>query len=349
MTVRRFQLDALPPDIPTNRVDEQRLAVLRELAIRLPALGIRHELQIVGKGGTLLHLCEGVNRPSIDYDCDTNRVWPKPDQARLLRQALRGLPNVADPLVSNPANRAQPVSFQWSATLADGRTERICSHINARFLPDLNNPEFQRSNLRTHKGIPTYTSRHLYQGKANALMNRNAARDLYDCLYGLTYHIERIDPSTRIQLHDHLAESLSDYLVREWTIDLHKDKTLSGHVEIDTMVLDIINCLETDPVVALHAHPGRTLGFFVDTEADTISLGLARTDDHPFHSLYTCPQAEAASLSEFITATKTDIWATLGVSRPAEGSSVEQLLLTAIITENIEYRNMLARSRSREP
>ena len=112
MTVRRFQLDALPPDIPTDRVDEQRLAVLRELAIRLPALGIRHELQIVGKGGTLLHLCEGANRPSIDYDCDTNRIWPKPDQARLLRQALRGLPNVADPLVSNPANRAQPVSFQ---------------------------------------------------------------------------------------------------------------------------------------------------------------------------------------------------------------------------------------------
>ena len=105
MTVRRHQLHTLPPNIPTDDIAEQRLAVLRELAIRLPALGTRHELGTVGKGGTLLRLCEGVNRPSVDYDCDTDKLWPKPDQARLLRQALRGLPDVTDSVVSNYASR----------------------------------------------------------------------------------------------------------------------------------------------------------------------------------------------------------------------------------------------------
>ena len=285
-----------------------------------------------------------MNRPSVDYDCDTSRVWPKPDQARLLRQALRGLPNVADPVVSNPANRAQPVSFAWSATLADGRTERIGSHINARFLPELNDPEFQAANLRTHEGIPTYTARRLYHGKADALMSRSAARDLYDCWYGLTHHIDRIAPSTRIQLHDHFGNGLADHLLAEWRKDLHEDKVLAGHVDVDSMVLGIIHCLDTDPVVVLRAHPDRTLGFYVNTEAGTISLGLARTDDHPFHSLYTCPQGEAAILSKFVTATKTDIWPALGTSRPSGGSDAEELLLTEIITENIEYWNGLARS-----
>lgn len=111
------------------------------------------------------------------------------------------------------------------------------------------------------------------------------------------------------------------------------------------MLLGILNCLDTDPVVALHAHPDRTLGFFVNTEANTIALGLAKTDDQPFHGLYTCPQGEAASLSKFITATKTEIWPTLGTSRPSGGSNAEELL-TEIITENIEHWNELARSHS---
>ena len=62
MTVRRFQLDTLPPGIPTDDIAEQRLAVLRELAMRLPALGTRHELRIVGKGGTLLRLVRLLDR-----------------------------------------------------------------------------------------------------------------------------------------------------------------------------------------------------------------------------------------------------------------------------------------------
>ena len=55
MTVRRFQLDALPPDIPTDRVDEQRLAVLRELAIRRQPNGrIRSSLPSPAYGGSRL-------------------------------------------------------------------------------------------------------------------------------------------------------------------------------------------------------------------------------------------------------------------------------------------------------
>ena len=52
----------LPPGIPTDDIAEQRLAVLRELAMRLPALGTRHELRIVGKGGTLLRLVRLLDR-----------------------------------------------------------------------------------------------------------------------------------------------------------------------------------------------------------------------------------------------------------------------------------------------
>ena len=277
MTVRRFQLDALPPDIPTDRVDEQRLAVLRELAIRLPALGIRHELQIVGKGGTLLHLCEGVNRPSIDYDLRHQQSLAEAGSGPLAAPSTARPPECSRPAgvpTRHTGLSRYPSNGQRHWRTAGPSESAVTSTPDSCLTSTI--PEFQRSNLRTHKGIPTYTSRHLYPRQSqrpNEPERRPAT--CTTALYGLTYHIERIDPSTRIQLHDHLAESLSDHLVREWTIDLHKDKTLSGHVEIDTMVLDIINCLETDPVVALHAHPGRTLGFFVDTEADTISLGLA--------------------------------------------------------------------------
>ena len=37
--------------------------------------------------------------------------------------------------------------------------------------------------------------------------------------------------------------------------DLHEDKVLAGHVDVDSMVQGIIDCLDTDPVVALHLHP----------------------------------------------------------------------------------------------
>lgn len=119
-------------------------------------------------------------------------------------------------------------------------------------------------------------------------------------------------------------------------------------MNVDSMVLGTINCLDTDPEVAIHACLVRTLGFFVDTEAGTISLGLARADDHPFYSLYTCPHGEAASLSKFITATRTDTWPTLGTSRPPRGSNVGQRLLIEIVTGNIDCQNGVARLRLRD-
>ena len=58
MTVRHH-LDALPEPIPDDPVAEQRIAVLRTLAKELPPLAARAHIHIVGKGGTLLRLCEG--------------------------------------------------------------------------------------------------------------------------------------------------------------------------------------------------------------------------------------------------------------------------------------------------
>lgn len=64
--------------------------------------------------------------------------------------------------------------------------------------------------------------------------------------------------------------------------------------------------------------------------------------------LYTCAQGEPASLSEFLAATRTDIWSTLGTSRPPGCSDVKQRVRTEIITDNIDWWNGLARSRLRD-
>ena len=81
-TIRRHQLESMPRPIGENPIAEERIAVLRILAKRLPQIAARSQIRVVGKGGTLLRLCEGLRRPSTDYDCETNARWTDAAQAQ---------------------------------------------------------------------------------------------------------------------------------------------------------------------------------------------------------------------------------------------------------------------------
>ena len=71
---------------------------------------------------------------------------------------------------------------------------------------------------------------HLFQGKADAFCNRSAGRDLYDVWYGLSHCVDRIEPSTRIQLYEH-TNQMTQLLIDEWNTDLADDSVLRGQVE----------------------------------------------------------------------------------------------------------------------
>ena len=347
MTIRRHQLDTVPEPIHEEPAARERIAVLRVLAKRLPQIAARAQVRVVGKGGTLLRLCEGLPRPSTDYDCDTSTRWSDAAQARAIRQALRDLPDVGDLDVVEPISRNQPVRFSWTSRLPDGSTERIHSFINSKIVPDLDDARFRAQHLRIHEGITTYRPQHLFQGKADAFCNRSAGRDLYDVWYGLSHCVDRIEPSTRIQLYEH-TNQMTQLLIDEWNTDLADDSVLRGQVEAEDMLEGIMECLEKDPVVALHANPQRSLGFLVDSEASTISLGLRPTDDDDFHPIYTRPQTHAKDVAAFALACQTPIWEILGVPRPSGGVGPENSVLTEIINDNIEHYNARAAERGIE-
>ena len=349
MTIRWHQLDSLPPPIEDNPVEEERMRVLRILAQRLPDIAARSQIRIVGKGGTLLRLCEGTPRPSTDYDCDTNTRWPDAAQARAIRQALRDVPNVRELNIVEPSTRTQPVRFNWQARLRDGSTATLSSFINTKITPELDEPEFRAKHLRVQDGINTYTPERLYQGKTDAFRGRAASRDLYDIWYGLSHHIDRIAPATRIELDDHTTRNLTAEQLADWNEDLAQDQVLSGNVTVDDMLTGIMECLEKDPIVALNANPERGLYFLVETTRRTISLGLKPAGDEPFLALYTRPQANADDVAAFTLACKAPVWDAMGITPPSEGKGAQHKLLTEIISENIDRQNALGLARGRTP
>ena len=273
-----------------------------------------------------------MHRPSADYDCDTNKVWRKDDQARMIRQVLRQIPGVYAADVHDPKARTKPVTFTWRGKLRKA-TEVFESFINTKEVPELDDPAYREARVHVSDGILTYRAEYLYQGKFNALMGRHAARDLYDSWYGLSHHLERIAPATRIELAEHWRHDrqLRKAEIDEWARDLEHDRVLCGHVAIEDMILGIVDCLDKDPVIALHRAPGRKLGFHVDTERESVSFGLAATGGQPFRSLYTCPHSEAATLAAFIAASRVDIWRYVDHDQPPGGPEAEQAVLTEII------------------
>lgn len=340
MTIRRHHLGALPTPIKDNPIAEERIKILRVLAERLPELASRGQIRVVGKGGTLLRLCEGLTRPSTDYD--TNIRWTDAAQARTIAQALREIPNVSQLDIIEPTSRTQPVRFSWMAKLHTGETKKIHSFINTKIVPELDEPDYRAAHLRTHQRIATYTSEHLYQGKTNAFCDRGAVRDIYDVWHGLSHNLDRIAPTTRLQLNKHLNHNLTVAQVDEWKENLPDDEVLSGHLDIDDALEGIMECLEKDPIVALDTHPGRELGFLVDTDRRTLSFGLKETDDAPFLALYIRPYANASDVAEFVVASRAPIWDTFDIDRPEGGANAERAALEGIMGETIAHHNAIA-------
>ena len=345
MSTREHQLDEMPPPINESEIEAARIRMLKTLAVELPKMAARDGCFIVGKGGTMLRLCEGIPRPSTDYDCDTDKPWPKGAQARAAERILKASPEAEKPSAIVPEQRHHPVTLEWTATLARGRKGRIESYINTKYLPELADTAFRNKHVRTRDGMATYTPAHLYQGKADAFMNRTAARDLYDIWYGLSYHIERINPGTRIELHEHLTNNLQKEQMKGWERNLKVDEVLRGNVRVDHMLLGVMDCLEKDPVVAMHAEPDRTLGFFINSRERTISLGLKATEDKPFRPLYTCPQEAARTLCQFVIEAKAEIWTSIGIGKPSGGMENEVNQLDRMTAENIDRWNSRARGR----
>ena len=341
--MRGHQLDRLPVPITITPAARERLRVLEHVARQVPKLAARHRLFVVGKGGTLLHLCEGVPRPSTDYDCDADGPCPKDLQARMVTQALRATPGVRDPEVKRPTSASQPVIFNWRGQLPDGTTQTIQSHINVRETPELRDPAYRAANVRTVRDVQCYVPEQLYAGKANAVIHRAAARDLYDMRYGLTHHLDRIRPESRTALHDHFADEVNASKVADWQKDAENDQLIRGTFDIPETIDGIIDCLLLDPVVAVHANPGRRLGFYIDADAGTIALGLRETETEPFDPLYTCPHADAPALADFILASRVPIWEQMEVPEPAGGTAGGRAWLIGNMTANIERQNAIAR------
>ena len=242
MNVRRNHLAELPEPIPDNPVAEQRIAVLRRLAERLPLLAARVQIHVVGKGGTLLRLCEDTPRPSTDYDCDTSTRWNDTAQAQAVRQALRNTPNVNDLVITEPRNRNHPVlrRLVWA----------------------------QPSPRPNHAEDPDPASR--------------------------TY--ERTDGLRPLRM----ARRRDD------------GQVLQNQVNADQMLMGIMECLETDPVIALHTYPERRLGFQIDRTNQTVAMGLQANNENPFHALVRLPQHRSAELADLALASRAPIWHAIG-------------------------------------
>lgn len=340
-SARFAQLETRPKPIDLSAPQAERMRVLKELATILPQLGRRHQLTIVGKGGSLLHLCEGVERPTTDYDCDTSKVLARDLQGQLLQQALRSIEGVFNPTVTVPANRSQPVKFGWNARLATGQElSPVDSFINTKHVNDLNDPKFREQHVRLQDGMLCYASERLYEGKVHALTNRTAARDLYDTWYGLTHHLDRIAPATRIRLATAWRHQpqLDAKFLQSWNRDLEKDGGLRNRVNIEEMILGIMECLDGDPVVALQREPRRKPAFVVDNRARTMAFGLAGPDpSEPFRTLYKCGQSddEVRTLCTFIVGSRVDIWPALKSEQPKGGTADGISKLMAICAEQV--------------
>ena len=257
------------------------------------------------------------------------------------------MPNVKDLTITHPETRAQPVRFSWTSKLRDGSTAQLDSYINPKIVPELADEDFRKQHVRIRDGITTYRSETLYQTKANAFCGRCAGRDIYDVWYGLSHHLDRITPDTRVQLQDRI-QGMTELDLRTWQTNVSRDPVLREHVTADDMLTGVMECLETDPVIALHEHPDRQLGFHVDAKGSTIAMGLKPSGDDPFLELVRLPQSRASELVDLALASRAPIWEALGVPRPSGGIGPEREMLAAVMEGNIAYYNSLGIERTPE-
>ena len=336
MTLSRARQQITAPlPIPPKPTEHERLRVLRHVATTLPLVTARHGIRMIGKGGTMLALADGLTRPSTDYDADTDKPLSKPEQQRLMQRVMRSVPGIRDPKVTWSGHRNHAVLFSWTQART-GITAGSFLNVTTRNLENarhqawrLTDPVIENTMVREVDGMPVYTTRELMRGKAGAFMNRGRARDTYDVAWALATRLDEIDPETRITLDRFMKTGTSDEQWDQWRDDYRSDPIMSRAPGLDAALAIISDCLELDPVVRCAREPDHVLDFWVDETR--ISLNLAGPTGHePPERLFTVPRTELHELADFVIGSGADLSQRLGMSpeelRREGGDGVTRIL-----------------------
>ena len=296
-----------PPDpIPYTETERERLHVLKIVARRLPELAARRDIRMVGKGGTILTLADGLARPSTDYDADTDEPVGKPTLVAMMDQILRTTPQLHEASAHWTGKRTDPVTFSWrnraKQIAADSFLNTTVRRAHAHRPPaeGLAGARIDETTVRIVDSMPVYTTTELMRGKASAFMGRARSRDTYDVAWALSTHLKDVDPETRITLDQFLSTGATDEHWKEWRRDYENDRIMC-RASMDEVMATIIDCLEKDPVVRCAREPERGLAFWIDGAANTVSLVLPGQGEHtPLEKLLEVPRNAIQELAQFV-------------------------------------------------
>ena len=313
MTDRSRQGIFPPKPIPWTDVERERLRVLKIIAQRLPALAARRDVRMIGKGGTMLTLAEGLTRPSTDYDADTDKPIGKQTLVGMMKQILSHTPGVREPKVSWTGKRNDSVEFEWHN--AD-RTITADSFLNTTVRTRettrpqawrLTEPEIDDATVHVVDAMPVYTMPELMRGKASAFMGRGKGRDTYDTCWALATRLEDVEPETRIALDRFMATGTTDLQWKQW-YDNYRTDPIMVQSNMDEVMETIITCLEKDPVVRCAREPDRGLGFWVDGDRNTVALVLPKQGDQvPQEKLLEVPRNAIEEIARFVLDSGADL------------------------------------------
>ena len=340
MSDRHRQGIQTPRPIAVDETERERLRVLKIVAQRLPGLAARREIQMVGKGGTVLNLADGLTRPSTDYDADTDKPVGKPTLTRMMTQLLRTTSGLRNPAASWSGRPSDPVRFEWKNPTT-GITADSFLNTSVRSAGTvrpqawrLTGPEIDDTTIRVVDQMQIYTTTELMRGKASAFMARAQGRDTYDIAWALSTRLEDVEPRIRTTLDQYMNSGSTNEQWGHWRKDYETDPIMI-RADMDQVMETILDCLEKDPVVRCAREPERGLGFWVNGQANTVALVLPELgDDAPREPLIEVPRTALGELAQFLVDAQADLSHHLGLSTDdvqKEGSTG----LTRIITNGV--------------
>ena len=303
-----------PPDpIPHTETERERLRILKTVAQRLPELAARRDIKMVGKGGTVLTLADGLTRPSTDYDADTDKPVGKPTLVGMMDQILKGTPRLREARAHWSGRRNDPVTFTWRNPVQDIASESFLNttvrgaHAHRQPAEQLAGPHIDDTAVRIVDSMQVYTTTELMRGKASAFMGRARSRDTYDVAWALSTRLKDVEPKTRTTLDQFLSSGATDAHWKQWRED-HENDPIMCRANMDDVMEIIIDCLEKDPVVRCAREPERGLAFWIDATANTVSLILPEQGDHkPREKLFEVPRDALQELALFVVDTGADL------------------------------------------
>ena len=313
MTDRSRQGIRPPEPIPPIDTERERLRVLKVVAQRLPELAARRGIKMIGKGGTILTLADGLTRPSTDYDADTDGPIGKPTLVGMMNQILKSTPGLRNARADWTGRRSDPVTFTWRSLDRELAAESFLNTTVRTAVTRrpqawrLTDPQVDDATIRTVNGMQVYTTMELMRGKASAFMGRAEGRDTYDIAWALSTRLKDVDPRTRITLDQFMNSGTTDEHWTQWRDDYGTDQIMS-RANMDEIMETLIDCLEKDPVVRCAREPDRGLAFWIDSTANTVSLILPERGEHtPRENLFEVPRNALEELALFVLDSGADL------------------------------------------